>query len=241
MKKVFLVVMLSLGLFANAQEFRFGIKGGANLAKLTSSEEVDFAKFKNRIGFHAGILLEATFGNRFSIQPEVMYSAEGSKINEFLGGKFKGTLKLDYVSVPLIAKLYLFEGFSIEGGPQVAFNVKSEFDVDGNLLGNLSGKYELLGKIDEKITSSIEKNITSYIEESVQPYSFSWCLGAGYEFGKVRIGARYNFGVTEIFSGEKKELKDVVVGSFNPEKVKEVVQSKKLKNGILQMSIGVYF
>ncbi|MBS9767688.1 MAG: PorT family protein [Flavobacteriaceae bacterium] len=210
MKKAFLVVMLSLGLFANAQEFRFGLKGGANLAKLTSSKDNSkLIDLGNRVGFHAGIMLEATFGNRFSIQPEVLYSSRGTEIKNL-----KWTLKTDYIQVPLMAKLYLTDGLSIEGGPQMSFNVNSKLDIG------------LKKELDFK--------------DYVEPYSFSWCLGAGYEFGKVRLSARYNFGVTKTFSNSS----DGNLIEKMREKVREPIKkltSEKLKNGTLQISLGVYF
>ncbi len=53
---------------------------------------------------------------KFAFQPELLYSAQGSDYDD---EDFSGSVKADYLNVPLMAKYYVGEGFSLEAGPQV--------------------------------------------------------------------------------------------------------------------------
>ncbi|MGS2740551.1 porin family protein [Sinomicrobium sp. M5D2P17] len=125
MKKIILVIMAVIGvsIYGNAQSLHFGAKGGVNFASL-SGDDAD--GFDGRTGFHIGLLAELGLTDKFSIQPEVLYSAQGAKLSDT-------DLNLDYVNVPILAKYYLTDGFSIQAGPQFGINVKDDwegFDTD---------------------------------------------------------------------------------------------------------------
>jgi opacity protein-like surface antigen len=108
-----------------AQEFvYFGAKGGINLTDLSSD---NFAKTSFRTGFHLGLLAEVPLSNKISIQPEVLYSTQGTEADVIT---FEGNLNidynLDYFQVPVLAKIYLTESLSIEAGPSFNFLLKEE-------------------------------------------------------------------------------------------------------------------
>ena len=63
---------------------------------------------------------EIAITEKFSIQPEILYSGQGTK-NEDL------VVKLDYLTLPIMAKFSVVEGFSVEAGPYVAYNLISEW------------------------------------------------------------------------------------------------------------------
>lgn len=113
MKKLFLITaVLFLGVSAlNAQDLKFGAKIGANFSKLSG----DGVNGDNLTSFHVGVLAELNLIDNLSIQPELMYSSQGTKYQD---EKFK----LDYVSLPVLAKFYLVsEKLSLEAGPQFSF------------------------------------------------------------------------------------------------------------------------
>ena len=115
MKKLFLVAAIAVFGFtsANAQEVNFGAKAGVNMATITG-DDVDDTKSKT--SFHIGAVAEIAISDKFSVQPELLYSAQGTKADE--GDE---ELKIDYINLPIIAKYYVAEGFSIEAGHQVGF------------------------------------------------------------------------------------------------------------------------
>ncbi len=124
-----LILILSFFIFTlstiKAQEFvHFGAKGGINLTNLRSD---NFAKTSSRTGFHFGLLAEVPLSNKISIQPEVLYSTQGTEADVIT---FEGNLNidynLDYLQVPVLAKIYLTESLSIEAGPSFNFLIKEE-------------------------------------------------------------------------------------------------------------------
>ncbi len=132
----FITAALVLGItqFSNAQtetttsstsDISFGVKGGVNFATITGD---DFESPDSRTSFHVGVLLELPITDMFSLQAEALYSGQGFEF-EGLGGD-KVEYQLDYVNVPVLAKIYITNGFSLEVGPQVSFKVNEEFDND---------------------------------------------------------------------------------------------------------------
>ncbi|MEG9328807.1 Outer membrane protein beta-barrel domain-containing protein [Salinimicrobium catena] len=165
MKKLLLVAAFFFAVSASqAQEMGFGIKGGVNFANL-SGDDVD--DIDGRTGFHLGLLAEFGLTESFSIQPEVLYSAQGAKDDEM-------NWNLDYLTIPVMAKYYAVPGFSIEAGPYVGFNVKSEVEMDG---------------------------VSVDVEDETESTDFGVGFGLGYELPMgVFFQARYNMGLSDIAS-----------------------------------------
>ncbi|QYJ68229.1 porin family protein [Flavobacterium litorale] len=124
MKKILLsaVAVIALGVTAQAQEIKFGVKAGLNIADLGGDAETN----GSRTGLHIGGLAEFKLTETFSVQPELVYSMQGAKSDNGVGGEFD--LNLDYINVPIMAKYYVMEGLSIEAGPQIGFLMGAEFD-----------------------------------------------------------------------------------------------------------------
>tara|TARA_B110001452_G_C15150570_1_gene400458 strand:+ start:232 stop:786 length:555 start_codon:yes stop_codon:yes gene_type:complete len=120
MKKNLLVTVIAvLGLTnVNAQEIKFGAKGGLNFASIggDNSGDVDLVT-----AFNFGLVAEIHISEKFSFQPELMYSGQGYSFND-------DTTALNYLNIPLMGKYYLTKGFSIEAGPQIGFLLSAKND-----------------------------------------------------------------------------------------------------------------
>jgi hypothetical protein len=107
----------------------FGVKGGVNFATLDGG---DIDSPDSRTSFHVGAFAEIPVADIFSVQVEALYSGQGAE------GDYRGRdgdkveLQLDYINVPVLAKLYVVKGLSIEVGPQFSFLVNDEFDTNPN-------------------------------------------------------------------------------------------------------------
>ncbi|MFV8379476.1 porin family protein [Flavobacterium sp. LB3R33] len=97
----------------------FGVKGGLNIFTI-SNAVLDGVNSKSLVGFHVGFFWEFMISNTFAIQPEVLYSAQGTEL-EF--ERISGDLKLDYITIPVMAKYYVADTFSMEFGPQIGLLV----------------------------------------------------------------------------------------------------------------------
>jgi hypothetical protein len=122
-------VVLSLGLLAGisfasqAQSIKYGVKAGASLTSF-SGEDSDGAKSK--FGFNGGVVANFGLSDMFSIQPEVLYSMKGAKVEGT-----DGRLNLNYIDVPVLVKVATGEtGLFFELGPQVGFLASAKAKTD---------------------------------------------------------------------------------------------------------------
>ncbi|MFD2909422.1 porin family protein [Flavobacterium ardleyense] len=122
MKKLLLVVAVAVLGFSNvsAQDIKFGVKGGLNFATLLGDNASDSDLVSS---FNFGIMSEIPITDKFSFQPELMYSGQGYGIKDT-----KDFVSLTYVNMPLMAKYYVAKGLSIEAGPQVGYLIGADFD-----------------------------------------------------------------------------------------------------------------
>lgn len=158
----------------------FGIKGGVNFASVTGGE--DFKSPDSRTSFHVGALVEIPVADILSIQVEGLYSAQGFKsdFRDTDGDKIEG--KLDYINVPVLAKIYIVKGLSLEVGPQFSF------------------------LLNDKIDSPFSDDEIELADLGLKTEKFEFGVAAGITFltdiGLFATG-RYNYGVTEIFKDSK--------------------------------------
>lgn len=103
----------------------FGVKGGVNFATITGDETDDL---DGRTGLNAGAVANIPISELFAVQPEALYSTQGSTFTE---DGLDVTIKLDYINVPVLADFTVAEGLSLQGGPQIGFNITKEFEADG--------------------------------------------------------------------------------------------------------------
>ena len=121
MKKIILSAITVMAFaFTNAQETKFGVKGGLNITSFSGGNYYDA---KSLVGFQVGGFAEIKIIERLSIQPEVLFSTQGAK-QEF--GNTDFDTKLNYINVPVLAKFYITKQFTVEAGPQIGFLVSAK-------------------------------------------------------------------------------------------------------------------
>jgi len=119
MKKLLLFAAFTVFTFAalQAQEIRFGAKAGVNIASLGG--DLGIAELSSRTSFHIGGLVEFPLSEKFSLQPELMYSSEG--FDQWIIFLPSTEVELEYIRVPILAKYYIIKGLSLEAGPNLGF------------------------------------------------------------------------------------------------------------------------
>jgi len=136
MKKIILsaAMLFAIGFTAKAQDIKYGIKAGVNFATLTGDDVPE--ELESRTGFHVGAVAEFKLTEQFSIQPELIYSQQGTKFDTVEEGvSVKSTLKFDYLNLPILAKYYILEGLSLEAGPQIGYRVSAKVKLEAPSLG----------------------------------------------------------------------------------------------------------
>ncbi|MFN2458822.1 MAG: porin family protein, partial [Chitinophagaceae bacterium] len=150
----------------------FGVKAGLNIANIKATGDDDENNGDARIAYHGGVFANIPFG-MLSFQPELVYSAEGTK-DEFDGDNYK--LKLNYLNIPLMLQYNTAGGFYAETGPQIGFLLSAKTEVE---------------------TSGDE--VEEDVKDQFKSTNFSWGLGVGFKMSSgMGIGARYNFGLSDI-------------------------------------------
>lgn len=122
MKNLFLSAIVTFTLMSvNAQDISYGVKAGVNIANTCSSNT------DPRTSFHLGGMVEFSISQIFSIQPELLYSAQGARNSDI-------SINTDFINVPIMAKYYILDDLSLEAGPQIGFLIKSERKYQNNTI-----------------------------------------------------------------------------------------------------------
>ncbi|HEY0609645.1 MAG TPA: porin family protein [Chitinophaga sp.] len=136
MKKqlILLAAGMCFGLYSFAQ-VSFGVKAGFSGANLSS--KFDAPGFERKTdtkwipAFHAGVIVDITLTDNFSLQPGLFYSAKGNKRGgtDSLGSTVSATTRLNYLELPLnvlykhsLGKGRLFAGL----GPYLAYGISGK-------------------------------------------------------------------------------------------------------------------
>lgn len=131
MKKILLAAVLFLATSAavQAQFVQIGVKAGVNFANQTGGSDFDGISVDKEgiTSYHAGLVAELKLLEKFSIQPELLYTTQGATYKNAIS-EFKN--EMGYIAIPVMAKIYMTKSLSLELGPQASFLVsnKKEFD-----------------------------------------------------------------------------------------------------------------
>ncbi len=190
MKKI-LLLSIFFGLSFSAmqsQQIMYGAKAGLNLSTIGGDKtEINHT---TKTGFHLGVLAEIPITGDFAVQPEVLFTSQGAKMQQtlFLDVELEGSKKLEYIQVPVMAKYYVVKGLALEAGPQVSFLTRAIGDIETTSNGiTESRKVELTGV--SKIDFSVGAGASLYLD-----------MG-------VFFAARYNFGLTNINDSDASDWK----------------------------------
>lgn len=137
MKRLLVAAFLLVSATGFAQTFQLGIKGGVNISNFTGGDFKDLDK-KSLVGFHAGGFVSFFLGDHFAIQPEVLFSSQGAKLDN---AGDEQNLKVSYVNVPVMLKYRFTGGFYLEAGPQIGFKVSE--DTDDMTIGDFAKSTDL--------------------------------------------------------------------------------------------------
>lgn len=169
-KLLSLFALLLLTQAAMAQ-FHLGVKAGTNITK------VDGKSFKDefRYGYHLGGFAEIRMGNKFVLEPEVLWNQYATRLDSNFSNVYHGVfdgnsnVKLNYLSIPIVVNYKLIGKFiSLQAGPQFGVLI----DQNKTLLQNGGNAFK--------------------------QGDFSMLAGVLVRMGPVRINGRYAIGLNNI-------------------------------------------
>ncbi|MGN0214012.1 MAG: porin family protein [Muribaculaceae bacterium] len=173
MKKFLIVASLVLAFVsakAQSEVGQWSIRPtvGMNLGFMSNSEDCSA-----RVGLVIGTELEYQATNTVGLSAGLLYSQQGCKVDD------AGTIKLDYINIPLLANVYVAKGFAVKLGLQPGFLINDK------------------AKVSESGVS-VEAGLGDWSKNFV----LSVPVGISYEFSNIQLDARYNWGVTHALSAE---------------------------------------
>ncbi|ALD22428.1 porin family protein [Hymenobacter sp. DG25A] len=158
----------------------FGIKAGVNFADIRGADKKNYTNTENYTAFHAGFYSQFSFSEKFSLQPEILYSRQG-----FKGGTptntSSETRRLDYLQVPVLLVYNFLDNVSIHVGPQVSLLTKVKE-----------------GDLDRKISNEQSSNGAYVYDYSYSSLDYGLAGGVEARVGPARIGGRYTAGLNDI-------------------------------------------
>ncbi|HZG24801.1 MAG TPA: porin family protein [Chitinophagaceae bacterium] len=156
---------------------KFGVKGGVNLSNLYV-DQVDDENMK--LGLNLGLFAKIPLTRGLSIQPELLYSSKGAKLNynNILLGRGEYRFNLNYVDLPVLAIINVARNINLQAGGYVSYlasaNIK-DLESDGTI-----------------------NNIKELEADDFNRFDYGLVGGVGIDVQHFTLGVRYNYGLKEV-------------------------------------------
>ncbi|MEP7164627.1 MAG: porin family protein [Ferruginibacter sp.] len=171
MKKIilpFVILMTFTASTTYSQSFKFGIKAGTDIKKLSGKSFDDQFSY----GYHLGAFAEIGLASKFGLQPEVYFSqvnidtsSHFSDIHQF---NQISKVQLKYVNIPILLSYKPNKFVALQAGPQF-----------GILMDN-------------------SKSVFQNGKDAFKKGDFSMVAGIQLKFSKIRLYGRYGVGLSNL-------------------------------------------
>jgi len=167
---------------------QFGLKTGVNISDVNYKNNNNI-EHNAIIGFHAGVIAHIHISNNFAVQPEIVYSTQGTDRQNV-------KTKLNYINVPLLLQYMTNNGFRLQTGPQAGFLISAKNktgDVEINIKDQVNSVdfawsfgASYLSKIGLGLDVRYNLGISNVNEDEtiVKVMNRVWQIGAFYQFIK---------------------------------------------------------
>src|SRR5215207_5213383 len=182
MKKFFFIPIVAFIAIASkaqnnpSKNFEWGYKLGINGSNLRVGNASDFTW---KTGLATGLFFNIKLANNLSLQPEALYSSIGAR--NVINGS--GSLRLNYFSLPVMAKYKVCKNLSVLAGPQIDMLILAKAKSSSNSFTKVTDSY-----------SESSFNLTGGIE-----YWPAHCFG---------FSGRYIYGLSDVMLGSGVETKN---------------------------------
>ncbi len=178
LKLMYLAIAVMICSTVKSQSFHLGIKGGTTIGKISGQS---FSE-KFNYGYHLGAVAEIGLSKKFSIQPEVLFnqintdtSSEFRKIYTNLSSSNMSSIKLNYLTIPILLNYKVGNFLSLQAGPQ-------------------------FGILMDQNKSLFQNGQTAFKKGNL-----SMLGGLQFNVGSLRIYGRYAVGLSNINDIDKKD------------------------------------
>jgi hypothetical protein len=164
MRKIFFT--LSLALVTTITIAQIGIKAGVNFSNVMVVG--DGIGMQSKFSFHAGAFYQKKLSEKFSIQPELIYSRQGGQSRATY---IDDRVDIDYINLPVMFNYYATPNFYIQAGPQLGILISANYIFGSDV---------------------------SDVREDYGPVDLSAGLGVGYQLKAILLELRFNAGITNM-------------------------------------------
>tara|TARA_B110000238_G_C15905764_1_gene344016 strand:- start:16 stop:666 length:651 start_codon:yes stop_codon:yes gene_type:complete len=192
---IILILLVSISINAQTSKMKFGIKSGINMSKYTPELYVGnsrLADYQGKLGFYIGGYTNIEISEKFKIQPEILFSSQGTKrvfedisLTDSNGiligtGDIEEKISESVISIPITLQYFINNKFNLEGGIQLGYIINRKQETTKN-------------PFDEFLGNNSQNNNTNY-----DKFDLGFNVGLGYEiFENMRINTRYFLGLIE--------------------------------------------
>lgn len=192
MKQLFTSFIFLTVVIATQAQITGGAKAGYTMSKYGGDKIEGRQDEKARPGFHFGMYFNFPISEKFSLQPELLFTTGGSKWVEIIElenselARLEITQQLGFLTMPL-SMMLSFGSFNILAGPQVSILLESgdELNMTRVYAGNVI-TVEGIAR-DAKYLNRVDLSLN---------------VGAGLTFRKLGVSARYSLGLRDFADAE---------------------------------------
>ena len=242
MKKIILGALMLCSITTFAQDIKFGVKAGINIANLAGDYPATSGEYLTVetgpiTSFHLGGFVEFQLKEKIKFAPELLLSRQGNDIETkgspwnpptqtFQTISFRQSPSLLYLNIPIMFKYEVIKKLHLEVGPQIGFLLSAK------------SKWEYTNADAPAENSSVTVDLLNdgvyyfggqqiYVQRGMNGTDLSFNVGASYDITKnLFVQFRYTAGLVAVDS--KSQLQ-------------EEVKSLDLKNNVLQFSAAYRF
>lgn len=154
---------------------------------------------KYKAGFTGGVDLDYQATSLLSVSLGAYYTMQGNRFgsweydtsvkNQSIGVE-NARLSLSYLSVPLMANVYVSQGLAVKAGLQADIALDGKYAQDETTVTKLEDGTYNVGQPQEVKT-----------DYPLKSFGLTIPVGLSYEYMNVVLDARYNFGLSNIYDG----------------------------------------
>lgn len=154
----------------------FGAKLGLNYSNVWDTEGEEF-KADAKFGFVGGVFLSFPLFERFTFQPELLFSQKGFKATgKILGADYNITRTTNHLAIPLLAGYSPVENLTIFAGPQYSYLMKQTDEF-------------------ENATTSFEQE-KEFVNDNPRDNTFSFLIGIDGKINRIVLSTRLGWDLT---------------------------------------------
>ena len=189
MKKGLIFVLFALVSIVSYSQISWNAKVGMNMSNFTGDSDTDM-----RVGFNVGVGMEYQFTDMWSIQPSLMFTQKGAKMDELKANPM-------YLEIPVMAAARFAiadnQNIVVKAGPYFGFGIAGKYkaggekidffkdtkDEDGDILMEGAKKFDAgLGVGKFFIDLSGEFGLAKLADGDGAPKNMNFSIGVGYKF-----------------------------------------------------------